>query len=86
MFFKNLTIFRLSTEQQLDAATLTASLSKAVFRPCAASETETHGWVPPVTEGQLLHGVGGQYLIALKHEEKILPASVVNRFTAQRVR
>lgn len=86
MFFKNLTLFRLSVESPLDSAVLAQSLAKMAFRPCSASETETVGWVAPVTDGDLLYAVGGQYLIALKTEEKILPASVVTRFTNQRVK
>lgn len=39
------------------------------------------GWVPPREGGTLVHALDGQYLISLRAEKKLLPATVINQFT-----
>lgn len=39
------------------------------------------GWVPPREGGPLVHALDGQYLISLRAEKKLLPATVINQFT-----
>jgi recombination associated protein RdgC len=46
---------------------------------------ESRGWLPPRGEGDaLVHALGGQMLIALGVEQKLLPASVINHYARER--
>ncbi len=84
MFFKNLILYRLPEGWSIDADTLTQQLSTLPFNPCSTSDKQTVGWVPPAKNTQLAHAVGGQLLIALKQETKVLPTSVIKRFAKER--
>ncbi len=44
------------------------------------------GWIPPREGGPLVHGVNHQWLIALGFEERLLPASIVKQFAADRAK
>ncbi|MBL8472096.1 MAG: recombination-associated protein RdgC [Rhodocyclaceae bacterium] len=84
MWFKNLQLYRLPSPWAADALALEQQLARAQFQRCAASDLASHGFVPPLAEGGLLHSVGGQWLIAFKSEQKLLPASVVNQVAQER--
>ena len=86
MWFKNLQIFRLPTDWQITAAELDAQLAQRPLIAPGALDAQSDGWVPPREGGDLVHVVGWQWLIALGVEQKILPASVVNRFAADRAK
>lgn len=82
--FKNLIIFRIATEWAPPPLTLLeAALGSSAFVPCGATQPASSGWVPP--RGQphdpLVESVGGgrHWLLRLKVERKLLPASVVKR-------
>ncbi|MRR56862.1 MAG: recombination-associated protein RdgC [Deltaproteobacteria bacterium] len=83
MWFRNLQIFRLAAgwHSQLDA--LHDQLLKHAFQPCGSQDMKSRGWIPPRGD-RLVHGVGGQWLLALGAEQKLLPASVVNQTTQSR--
>lgn len=80
MWFKNLQLYRLSTPFGLDPAELEDKLAPLAYEPGSSLDMQRHGWVPPREGGGLVHSVGGQYLIALRSERKLLPASVINQF------
>ena len=93
--FKNLVVYRVTGEEgspwsaRLDQ--VEAGLAKARFVPCAASQPLSAGWVPPraqgpAGEGPLVESVGGQWLMKLVVEQKILPAAVVKRRTEELAR
>src|SRR5699024_5502729 len=42
------------------------------------------GWVPPREDGSLVHVMDGQYLLCLRAEKKLLPATVINQFARRR--
>ncbi len=84
MWFKNLQLYRLSTPFTLDPAELDDKLAPLAYEPGSSIEMQRQGWVPPREGGTLVHSVGGQYLIALRSEKKLLPASVVNQFAKAR--
>ena len=44
------------------------------------------GWVPPRGNGGLAHVVGGQILLTLRAEKKLLPGTVVNQVAKARAR
>jgi recombination associated protein RdgC len=84
MWFKNLTVYRIPADWKADRAELEDLLSRHALQRCGSFEMETRGWVAPRSEGCFLHSVGGQFLVALGVESKLLPASVVKQFTKER--
>ena len=80
MWFKNLTVYRLVNPLTHDAGALAEMLAPLAFVPGNSLEVQRHGWVPPRDGGELVHAVGGHFLIAHRSEKKLLPASVINQF------
>ena len=86
MWFKNLTVYRLPADWSVSAAILEEALARRPLQPCSPFEMRSMGWVPPATTERLLHSVGGQHLIALGVDQKLLPASIVRHEAQQRAR
>ena len=84
MWFKNLKLFRLAPEFNFTAADLETKLERQLFQPGSQSDMQNMGWVPPCGDG-LVHALDGQYLLSLRVEKKLLPASVINQVTQERV-
>jgi recombination associated protein RdgC len=63
---------------------LDEQLGRLRFRPCGSQDLSTHGWISRQPEGSLVHSVGGQWLIALGIERRLLPSSVVKQVAADR--
>lgn len=87
MWFKNLTLFRLTEPFTLSAAELHSKLETLAFRPCGKHEPFSAGWTPPLgtNSEQLVHSNNGFLMICLKKQEKVLPASVVNEICAEKI-
>ncbi len=83
-FFRNALVYRLSQRWAIDAAAVNEQLSRMQFAPGTAVQTQSVGWVPAVEGGDLAHLVGGQLLLTLRAEKKLLPASVINQFAKLR--
>lgn len=81
MWFKNLRIFRLLPSWSCTADSLEQALEEQAFRPGGSQDMQSLGWVPPREGGSLVHALDGQYLISLRAEKKLLPATVINQFT-----
>src|SRR5690606_11837383 len=79
MWFKNLRIYRLSPSWSISADSLEDSLDKLAFRPGAASDMTALGWTPPRPDSGLVHALDGQYLLNLRVDKKLLPATVINQ-------
>ncbi|HEY8330121.1 MAG TPA: recombination-associated protein RdgC [Pseudomonas sp.] len=80
MWFRNLLVYRLTQDLQLDAEKLEAALASKPARPCASQELATYGFVAPLGKGAdapLVHASQDFLLIAARKEERILPGSVV---------
>lgn len=87
MWFKNLTIFRLTEEFALSPEELEQKLGALSFRPCGNQEESTFGWTSPIgkTSEQLVHVANGFMMICGKKEEKVLPAAVVNEMLQEKI-
>ncbi|MFA6053587.1 MAG: recombination-associated protein RdgC [Methylobacter sp.] len=87
MWFKNLSIFRLTEEFSLSPEDLEHKLESLSFRPCGAHEVSTFGWTSPLgkTSEQLVHTANGFMMICGKKEEKVIPAAVVNEMVQQKI-
>lgn len=77
MWFKALRIYQASKKQPWSSDSLEQALAIKPFRSCSSTEESTAGWVSPSNSALLVHNQGNHWLIKLKIEEKILPASVV---------
>lgn len=84
MWFKNLHIYSLKQPFTLSPDTLDERLSQHAFQPSSSIELQRMGWVPPRPAGMRVHAVGGQLLLTLRVEKKLLPASVINQFAKAR--
>lgn len=60
------------------------TLDKARFTPGSSLDMTSMGWVPPTDEGALIHSLNGQYLMSLRVDKKLLPASVINQVARAR--
>ncbi|MFH1813401.1 MAG: recombination-associated protein RdgC [Pseudomonadota bacterium] len=79
MWFRNLQIYTLAAPLALSAAQLIEKLAAKAFQPGSSIELQRLGWISPRDDGNLVHEVGGQFLLALRAEKKLLPASVINQ-------
>lgn len=78
MWFKNLQLYRLPVPWGIDLAKLEEQLARGPFKRCASHEAMSRGWVSPRGDGALVHAINRQWLIALRVEQRLLPASVIN--------
>ncbi|MGE4334448.1 MAG: recombination-associated protein RdgC [Pigmentiphaga sp.] len=83
MWFKNLQLYRLPP-LELPLAQFQERFDRLAFQPGDSTELQRQGWVPPAEHTGLVHSVNGQWLIALRSEKKLLPASVVNQVARAR--
>jgi recombination associated protein RdgC len=86
MWFKNLSIFRLTEAFTLTAEELEEKLEAVAFRPCGSHEDFSLGWVSPVGKAApLVHSANGFMMICTKKEERVLPASVLNEMMQEKI-
>jgi recombination associated protein RdgC len=80
MWFKNLQIYRLPAPWAFTADQLATALLPQMFVPASSNELLRQGWDRPRgADGALVHVVGGQFLLQLVTEKKILPAKAVKQ-------
>src|SRR5574344_855324 len=79
--FKNLIVYRIDPAWCCSLQDLEQALQAAPFLPCAATQAESAGWVPPrgQAHGALVESVGGQWILRYQQESRLLPASVVQQ-------
>lgn len=87
MWFKNLSVFRLTEAFSLSPEDLEQKLEPLSFRPCGPHQEFSFGWTPPLgkTAQQLVHSTNGFMMLCAKKEEKVLPAAVVNEMVQEKI-
>jgi recombination associated protein RdgC len=85
MWFKNIFIYRLPADCAITADTLQEKLALKPLQPCSGLDKQSRGWVSCRGDDRLVHTANGQILFALGVEQKLLPASIINRFAKERV-
>lgn len=87
MWFKNVRAYRLTKPFDLSPEMLGQKLVGRSFVPCAKSQAQSAGWVPPLGEAseELVHAAAGRMLLKLKREEKLLPSTVVREQLDEKV-
>lgn len=83
MWFRNLQLYRLPAPWALTLADLEEQLTRGSFHPCGSQDHQSRGWVSP-RNGALVHSIGGQWLLSLMVEQRLLPSSVVNQEVMER--
>ena len=85
--FKNVMVYRLPADWSASLEQVEQGLEKGRFVECGATQMKSLGWVAPrgVQHGVLAESVGGQWLLKLMMESKLVPAAVVKRALEQRV-
>ena len=86
MWFRNARVFRFTKPFEIIAEALEEKLQEDAFKPCGPQETSRQGWVSPMGKHSdlLVHSAGGYHLIALRKEEKLLPASVIKELVDEK--
>lgn len=86
-FFKNLMVYRLSRDFNIDTAELEQQLQLFRFTPCGSQDMAKTGWVTPMGQesDQLHHEVNNQILLVIRREEKMLPKPVISEELGKRV-
>ena len=74
-------LYRIVSPWTVDALQLESALQESRFVECSGSQEKAVGWTVPrgAEHGPLLEIVGGQWILKLMVESKIIPASVVKR-------
>jgi recombination associated protein RdgC len=86
MWFKNLKVYRFTSEFTFDEAQLQSMLESMSFKPCSSQDIQSMGWVSPIPKSEnLFHQANKDFLFSLKREQKLLPASVINSELSQKV-
>ena len=79
--FKNMIVYRIAPQWQVELTQVEEALARAPFLECGATQEKSLGWVPPRGEahGPLAESVGGQWILRFMVETKVLPGSVLAR-------
>lgn len=85
MWFKSIFIYRLSDVTDINAATLQEQLAIKPLLPCNGLDKQSQGWISCRGDDQIVHVANQHMLLALGVEQKLLPASIINRFAKERV-
>lgn len=81
MFFKNIRIYQLTDKLKLNAVTLNAAMADHKFTPCLSQDALKIGFTAALhpSFGELTYEVEpGLFAVALRRQEKMLPAAVIN--------
>lgn len=78
MWFRNSQLYRLPEQWDMTTDRLSEQLARLAFQPCGSQDMLSLGWTP-VLPNELVHAVGGQWLIALGVEQRLLPAAVIKQ-------
>ena len=88
MWFKNLFIYRFSKPFEKNLESLENDLATQTFHPCGDHDQSKIGWCAPIGESEqspFVHVTDKFWMICLKKQDRILPASVINEQVAVRV-
>lgn len=86
MWFKQLTIYPLNKDKLPDLEMLANKLQEAAFKPCMGLDWDSIGFSSPVSfSSEMVFSAQNTWRIALKKEEKVLPAAVVRDILDEKI-
>jgi len=87
MFFKNLTVFKLTELFEQTPEQLSDKLWGMTFKPCGLHDESSCGFVPSLgNDAPLVHAANGYIMFCVKTQKKVLPSSAVNDLVAEKVK
>jgi recombination associated protein RdgC len=88
MWFKNIQLFELDDSFDIDLEGFEEELKRFAFKTCTTHELQSKGWVAPLglEDAPLVHVNNGCWMICMRQEEKVIPASMVKEMTQERIR
>ncbi len=86
MWFRALRPYRLPSRLGINAEELERRLQTRIFSACTPAQASSMGWVPALDDSAsaLVHAAGPYWMVCLKREEKLLPATVVREQANER--
>ena len=86
MWFRALRPYRLPSRLGINAEELERRLQTRTFSACTPAQASSMGWVPALDDSAsaLVHAAGPYWMVRLKREEKLLPATVVREQANER--
>lgn len=83
--FKNAILYRINADLPESAKALQDAMEAQAFQPCGNTQRDSLGWVPPRGDdnGPLVEVVDGQWIIQLRHEQRLLPSQVVTDYAEE---
>ena len=86
MWFRALRPYRLPGRLGINAEELERRLQTRTFSACTPAQASSMGWVPALDDSAsaLVHAAGPYWMVRLKREEKLLPATVVREQANER--
>lgn len=85
--FKNLMMCRIDPTWAVSLDRVEADAAKATFAACGPTQPKSMGFSPArgLPHGRLVESIGGQWIMKVTIEQRVLPASVVKRRLEDRV-
>lgn len=84
--FKNLAIYKMGDELNIEVEDLREKMSACLFTPCSGDAVSSAGWIPAISGFEdVCYSSNGQILLTIKTEEKILPSAVIKEFLDEKV-
>lgn len=85
MWFKNIFVYRLPADYTITPELLLEKLALKPLLPCSGLDKQSRGWVSCRSDDRLIYATKQHILFALGVEQKLLPATIINRFAKERV-
>ena len=88
MLFKQIQLYQLNDSFNCSSKNIEQSLDRLLFSPCLPSLPFSTGWVPVIDEedAPLTRTISNCTIFCAQFEEKILPASVIRRALAEKIK
>lgn len=84
MQFKNLLVYRLDPQWQVEPRLLEKILAGRALQPCNSFEMESHGWIARNDGDPFLYTLNRHWLLTLGVEQKLLPSSIIRQVALER--
>lgn len=85
MWFKNIFVYSVPAVTNINAEMFQEKLALKPLMPCSGLDKQSLGWVSCRDDDHLVHVANQHMLLALGIEQKLLPATIINRFVKERV-
>ncbi len=87
MWFRNLQIYQLTESFDLSADDLHEALLENSFKPCQGLDAFRMGFASPLGKHseQLVHASNGCFMVCMRREDRLLPASVIREAVQEKV-